>query len=812
MIRSYFNIAWRNLKKNKLFTVVNIFGLTAGLASCMLICLYIYDEFSYDTHHPNVERLYQVATIFKQADEDHKSAGTNYGTVEAMKDEFPEIESFTRFVSLFVDDKTMIEYTNGQERIIHYENKGYLADERFFDFFQYDFIEGSPDFALERPNSIVISKEIAERFFGSEPALGKTLHVESNTNGNDDFEVTGVYKPSKTPSHIDAKFLISYKGGSLANYISGQQGLANNNMFYSYLKLAPGTDVSKLESKFPSFVDKYMGEDLRASGFGKEQFLIPVKGIHFYSEIPENVSSSSNTKYIYILFSIAIFTLLIACINYMNLSTARSSKRSNEVGIRKVMGAEKGSLIRQFLSESIILSIVALTLAGIIVIISLPAFEDISGKSFNYSLAQYISLGAVFLSISLLAGLVAGSYPAFYLSSFNPIKVLKGKFKNSMAATNLRKAMVVTQFTVAMILIVASVVIFNQMAYLKTTDLGFKKDQQVVLPLRSQESKKNYKALLNELENSASVVSAAGSSYYPGIFDPEDTVYRREGQIAQQGQSVTLNRVDYGFLKTLNIELIAGRTFNPQFSDSTSIIINEKAVKDFSFTSVEDAIGKRLFSEWNGQVYYADIVGVVKDFHYQDFKNPILPFGFTLNRGNYNYVIAHLSSEEVGKSLTDIQSIWSKVNSSEPLEFTFLDEDFQKNYEAESRLYAIVGYFTLIAIIISCLGLFGLVTFSADQRVKEIGVRKVLGASVTNIINMLSIEFLKLVGIAILIAIPIGYWAMSKWLQEFEYKINLGWWMFVLAAFLALAIALLTVSSQALKAAITNPIKSLRTE
>jgi putative ABC transport system permease protein len=814
MIKNYFKIAWRNLWKNKIFSFINIFGLSAGLASCMLICLYIYDELSYDRYHNNVEQLYQIGTVFVRNDGEQKVPSTPAAMAQAMQQEFPEVINTTRLAGLFVDDKTLLKYKENNVSNSFYETKGYLTDPSFFTFFKYNFIEGNSATALGNPNSIVLTEEIAHKIFGKRSALNKVIHIESNTNGDGDFTVTGVFRPSKIPSHIDGRFFMSIPGGGIDGYIKSQTSMAGNNLFFTYLQLKPGTDVKKMEAKFPAFVEKYMGSDLKKAGFGKKQFLTSVKDIHLHSGMPENVTASGSLAYLYIFISVALFTLLIACINFMNLSTARSSKRLGEVGIRKVLGVQRKSLIGQFLSESLLLSFIAFIFALLIVQILIPVFENVSGKNFSYSLPQYSILLGVFFLLSIAAGLLAGSYPAFYLSSFQPIQVLKGLLSNSFAAGSLRKGLVVFQFIISVILIIASIVISNQMRFLRSADLGFAKDQQLVIPLRSENAKRSYTSLKNALSNDGHIQSVGASAYYPGIFNPEDANFYREGQNKDGAVSTRTNRIDYTYLQTLNIKPVAGRLFSEEFADSsTSIILNEQAVKEIGFVSAEEAIGKKIFTERQEGRFSLNVIGVVNDFHFEDMHTPIKAFGFTLNESaGYNYLIAHAKAGDISAVVKNVEATWHSLNPDEAFEYSFLDEDFQKNYKAESRLSSIVGYFTLVAIIISCLGLFGLAAFSAEQRTKEIGVRKVLGASVAGIVQLLSGDFLKLVVIAIVIAGPVAWFVMHRWLQDFAYRTHISWWVFVITAITAVLIAFATVSFQSIKAALMNPVKSLKSE
>ena len=819
MIKNYLKVAWRNLVKSKVFSFINIFGLSVGLTCCMLITVYIYNEVSYDKYHKNINQLYQLATTFVKDGKEDKTPNTPAPMAAAMKQEFPEISETARMMALFAEDKTLLQYKDAAtgEQKSFYETKGFLADPTFFSLFTYHLTEGNPTTALTNPNSIVLSEEVAKKFFGNESALNKVIHVNSNTNGENDFKVTGVYRPLNKPSQINARFILSIAGGGMEQFIKQQTDMVSNNMFNTYFLLKPGSDARKLEAKFPSFIDKYVRAGLKAAGFDKKQFLIPMKQRHLYPGMSNDIVASGTVSvtYQYILGSIALFTLLIACINFMNLSTARSSKRSSEVGVRKVLGAEKGSLIRQFLGESLLMSMMAFVIALAITKMLLPAFARVSGKdlTLDFSDDWFILVG--FFALAIITGLLAGSYPAFYLSSFRPVKVLKGRFTNSLAAVALRKGLVVFQFIISVVLIIASVVIMNQMRFLRSTDLGFAKDQQIVIPLRSSTAKNIYASLKSELKNTQHVENVGATLFYPGIVNPSDMGLYKEGKTVNDGKDVHTNWVDESLLQTLGIQPIAGRLFSKEFPGDTNarMILNERAVKDLGFSSPQEAVGGKVKFDWRGESYAWTIIGVVKDFHFQDLHVPISPYAFQLNnRPSYNYLIVHAKASNIGSLLSSIGATWHKLNPNEPFEYSFIDEDFQKNYEVETRLTAIVGYFTVIAILISCLGLFGLATFSAEQRIKEIGVRKVLGASVTGIVTLLSKDFLKLVGISILIASPAAWWIMNKWLQDFAYRTNISWTVFVITTITALIIALITISFQAIRAAIVSPVKSLRTE
>ena len=816
MIKNYIKIAWRNMMKNKTFSFINIFGLSIGLTCCMLISMYLYYELSYDSYHKNADRVYQLGTTFVKEGKEDRTANTPSPMAKTMQMVFPEIEKSTRLLKAFSDDKTLLQYQDKDGKLNSFnETNGFLADSTYFQVLTYNFIEGNPETALMNPNSLVLSEEIAKKIFGKEPALDKVVRVSSSTNGDFDFRVTGVFAPSKVPTHINARFFMSVNGGGIGSYINTRTDLASNNMFYTYFLLRKGTDPKKLEAKFPAFIDQYAGKDLKAMGFYKKQFLIPVKAVHLYSNTTSNVTPGGSVTYLYIIASIALFTLLIACINFMNLSTARSSKRSAEVGVRKVLGAEKSSLIKQFIGESILMSLIAFVFALIFAKALLPLFSNLSGKEIVFSFGQHGMLLAGFFLLAVLTGLIAGSYPAFYLSSFKPVRVLKGRISNTLAAVSLRKALVIFQFVISVGLIVASVTINNQMKYMQSKDLGFEKDQQIIIPMRSGASKNIYAALKAELEKNPQISGTGASLYYPGIMNPSDMPLYKEGGNMNTAKKVFMNWVDESFLQTLAIKPAAGRLFSKEFPADTNarMILNQEAVKQIGFTNDEDAIGKNVVIDWQGQSYRWEIIGVVKNFHFKDLHSEIEPCGFQLNnRPQFNYLIAHAKADNISSVLASMETTWRGLNPNEPFEYHFLDDDFQKNYEADVRLAAIVKNFTIIAILISCLGLFGLATFSAEQRTKEIGVRKVLGASVGNVVGLLSKEFLKLVFIAIVIASPITWLVMNKWLQDFAYRTSISWTVFVITAIIAGGIALFTISFQAIKAALANPVKSLRTE
>lgn len=817
MFKNYLKIAWRNLLSSKLFSAINVFGLSVGMTCCMLLLLYILSETSFDKHQEHADDLYLLRSENVQSNGekmDNPRAPAPYA--QAVKAEFPEVVQVTRLWQNFLENKTLLKTSQpGKQERSFYETKGIHVDSTFFDVFTYKFIEGDPKTSLNDPHSVVLSEEVAHKLFGDEPALNKTIRIGGRSGNNEDFKVTGVYHNEAARSHIDANYFVSIHSGWVGDYLRQSDiDFTNNNMFYTYLRLKPGTSAEKFSAKLPSFIEKYARKDLKIAGFEKKLFLLPVKDIHLFSLIDRIVGPTTSTTYLYVLASIALFTLLIACINFMNLATARSAKRAAEVGIRKVMGAGRGGLIGQFLAESMVLTFLALILAIASVAILLPFFNQLSDKSLNISELFKPEIVAAFVALAFVTGLLSGSYPAFYLSVFNPLDVIKGKFVNSVSATTLRRGLVVFQFVISIGLVVATMVIQGQIKFMKDQPLGFAKDQQIVIPLRSEEARKAYTALRNEILQNNQISASSGTSYYPGILNPSDMSVFLPGQSVKDDGLIKTNGVAADFMKTMDFKLAAGRMFSADFPADTNlkIVVNEATLRKFGIP-LDKSVGQKLnFNMNENTIGSLEIIGVVKDFHFEDLHKVIQPYAFFLNADNFNYMVAHVSTKDVGNVLPFMEAKWKELVPDEPFSYSFLNDDFQSNYAADARTSRIVNSFTIISILISCLGLFGLAAFAAQQRIKEIGVRKVLGASVTSIVALLSGDFMKLVLISLVIATPLTWYVMSKWLQDFAYSITIEWWMFVIAGVLAIAIALLTVSSQAIKAALTNPVKSLKSE
>ena len=810
MLKNYIKIAFRNLRRNKAFTFINIFGLAVGLASCMLIMLYIFDESSYDKFHKDGDKLFRIASVNNKGETWAAAAAPLAFT---LKSNLPEIDQATRLMTFPDIAKMLIKYESSSGKKQFFESNGYYVDSTFFQIFTYNFIYGSGSTALDEPNTIVISNELSQKFFGAANPVGKSL-VVNTPFGEFNYAVKAVFDNSKYKSHIPANYFLSMRNNDMWNWVKQQTTLVGNSIFFTYVKLKEGFDSKIFEKKMQIFFNQQAGADMKAMGFTNKLFLQPVSQIYLHSAIGNEIAENGNITYLYILGCIAVFILIIACINFMNLSTAQSEKRAKEVGVRKVLGAEKRSLICQFLAESFTMCIMGLLVALLLVQIFLPYFNQLTQKNIHFFNDPDLILSIA--GLTLLTGLCAGLYPAFYLSAFKPVSILKGKIINSFSATALRKGLVIFQFTISICLVFAAIVIWQQLNYLENQQLGFNKKQKLVLPLQAGylNSESNYNSLKNEFLKYPEIKSVSSGSAYPGVINLNDMLFFGEGKPKQDNVDIHLSAVENDYIETLGFQLLSGRTFSKDFTtDSLGIILNEVAVKQLGY-DVANAAGKKIKFDVNNFTGEMQIVGVVKNFNFESLHNPIQPCGFTTGMfaNKYGYLIASLNTNDYSGILKKIRGTWATLIPNVPFTYSFLDQDFQRNYEREQRTSAIVACFTIIAILIASMGLFGLSAFSAEQRTKEIGIRKVLGASVRQVTMLLSKDFLGLVSIAVLIALPLAWWAMNQWLQDFAFKTTISWWMFAAAGLLAIFIALLTVSFQAIKSAIANPVKSLRSE
>ena len=810
MIRNYFKIAWRNLIKNKGFTAINIIGLSLGIGCFIVIAMYVTDELSYDQYHENADRIFRINSDIKFGGTDLSMAVSADPMGEALKRDYPEVEQYVRL------------YASGGSKLIkkgsEYINENLVthADSTIFDVFTLPAIVGNTKTALNEPNTVVISETAAIRYFGSaEKAIGEFLDTDDNTNTL--YEVTAVIEDMPMNSHFRFDFFFSMDN---VQYKFGQY-LSHN--FHTYVLLRPDVDFKEFNKNFPEVIDKYIlpqaaqfmqiksMEEFESAGNSLVYGLFPITDIHLRSNRGVELSANGNIQYVYIFSAAALFILILACINFMNLTTARSSGRAKEVGIRKVLGTGRKSLIWQFLTESILISTLALIIGLLFVRLTLGWFNDISGKEIIMSALLTPQFLIFLILFPFIIGALAGVYPAFFMSSFKPITALKGNLSTGHKKDMLRNFLVVFQFATSIILIVGTIVIYKQINHIQNSNLGFNKDQVLVvsntgIPQETRQSLKDEIVQLTDVESSSfgGFLPVSSSSRSDTSFSTE-TVMTSSNSFNMQYW-----RADYDYVENMNMEMIEGRFFSREFgSDSTAIVINEAAAKLAGF---DNPVGRNLYgSDENGNMSTYHIIGVIKNFNYASLKQNV--GALSLRLGNNSWVSAFRFSTDNVTGLVDIiEKKYKAVAPGMPFNYSFLDESFDNMYRQEQRVGSVSITFAFLAIIIACLGLLGLATYIAEQRRKEIGVRKVLGASVANIVKMLSIDFIKLVLIAFLIATPIAWWFMNKWLQDFAFRIDLNWSIFAVTGLVALVIALLTLSFQAIKAAIANPVNSLKIE
>ena len=809
MFSNYLKIAWRNLLKNKTFSLINIIGLASGLACFILITLYITDELSYDRYHEKANRIYRINSDIRFGGTDLNMAVSADPMGATLKKDYPQVEEFTRIYAsegskLFKKENAYIT----EDRVVY-------ADSTLFEVFTFPAIAGNTKTALNEPNTVVISESTAKKYFGSvEAAMGKTM--ECNDERNRLYKVTAVIKDIPKNSHFIFDMFLSMDN---ADY-NFNTFLSHN--FHTYIVLKAGSDYKAFEKNFVQVIDKYIlpeakqfmqiesMKDFEKTGNRLSYSLIPLTDIHLHSERGVELGVNGSMQYVYIFGAVALFILLIACINFMNLSTARSASRAKEVGIRKVLGTEKKSLIRQFLAESTLTSFIALLIAIACTWLSLNWFNDLAAKEFRITDLLKPGFLVFLLALPLAVGLIAGSYPAFFLSSFKPISVLKGKIHTGFSKSNLRSTLVVFQFFTTILLITGTIVIYKQLSYIQSTKIGFNKDQVLVVDIPSM-SRSTAESFKTEISKLSSVKKSSFAGFLPvSNSSRNDNTWSTEAVMNEKtGFNMQNWRIDYDYIPTLGMEIIKGRNFSPEYGgDSTALIINEATA---ALIGGGDPVGKKLYSS-NGQtpIVYT-VIGVVKNFNYESLRKNVSPLSFRL--GNNRWAAAfRVDTKDMKNLLAQVEAKFKTMAPGMPFSYNFLDESFDRMYRDEQRIGKVAFSFSFLAILIACLGLFGLATYMAEQRTKEIGIRKVLGASVSGIVQMLSKDFVKLVLIACVFALPLAWWAMSQWLQNFAYRVSIGWWVFAAAAIIALIIAVLTVSSQAVKAALSNPVKSLRNE
>lgn len=786
MLKNYLKIALRNLKRHKGYSFINIAGLAIGITACLLLFLWVQDELSYDRYHEKAGRIYRVISQWESDSQARRFAKTSAPLGPALVSEFPEIEKAVRFGS----NKFLISYKN--TRFYEYI---FFADHEIFDVFTLPLIKGNPKTALKEPYSIVVSEEMRDKYFGEDDPIGKII-----TLGEwHDFKITGVFKDMPQNSHFRFNFL-----GSFLDYAShhfDQWGISN---YHTYILTSKNFSPDELERKLPQFVEKYRGKEVRYV----YKYTYPIQAlssIHLHSNLDGEIEPNSSVGTIYIFSAIAMFILVIACLNYINLSTARYANRAKEVGLRKVIGASRFQLIKQFLGESILFSFIALPLAVALAELFLPLFNSLYGKELGISYFDNLFLLFGLIGIILIVGMVSGIFPAFYTSALQPVKALRGMLKASSIISILRRYLVVTQFTISIVFVISTIVVFSQLDYIRSRKLGFQKEHIVNIPIHDKEALQRYETIKSEFLKDSSVLTVSASNFFPGKNIWYQS-YWQEGTRADENLMISWVTVDHDFLDTFQIKLVQGRNFSRDFPNDLEggYILNESAVKEIGWNV---PLGKEFRIIEKGSV-----IGVVEDFHFKSLHQEIKPVALCIYPKFFEYFSVRISPANISLTLDFLKNKWQELVPSQAFEYSFLDEDFGRLYKVEMRLGKIFSIVTALAIFIACLGLFGLAAFMAEQRTKEVGVRKVLGATVLNIVFMLSTEFSKWVLLANIIAWPVAYYAMNRWLQDFAYRTGIKAWVFPLAAIMAFGIALLATSFQAVKAALANPTETLRYE
>ncbi len=808
MFKNYFKVAFRVIKRHKGFSLINILGLAIGMASCLLIFLYVQDELSYDRYNKDAGRICRVGIHLKMQSREMSVASVCGPMAEALVDEFLEVEHAVRFRE--GSSSYLFKYGDKSYR----EQKVVFSEPSFFDIFSIPLLKGNPATALESPHTLILSQKTAEKFFGSTDPVGKILTVDNIQ----DYEVTGVFKDIPSNSHFHFDVI-----ASLSSLDESRDPSWFNMNFPTYMLLRKDADYKALEAKLPILVQKYMAPQVKAQ-MGKsleeylsemsvqqEFFIQPLLDIHLHSSFLYDFESGGDVKYTYIFTAIALFILVIASINFMNLSTARSSGRAKEVGVRKVLGSYRRDLIKQFLTESMLFSLISLAIALAIVWITLPFFNSLSGKSLALSDLNHWFMVRVLISVALFIGLLAGSYPAFFISAFRPVNVLKDRLKVGFKTGPLRSGLVVFQFAASIVLIIGTLIIFNQLRYIQNKKLGFDKEQVLILN-KADLLGNQVEALKNEMLKHPQFVKATVTGFLPVPSSRRYMPLLPEGETDPKKRlPIDMWPVDHDYIDTLKMEIVEGRDFSREFStDSSAVIINQRAVKHFGFDS---PLGKKLICQTSSrkdhEIY--TVIGIVEDFHFDSFHNDIAPLVLFLGQSD-SLISFRVQTEDISGKIDLLRKEWKRFLPDEPFEYSFLDERFENVYRAEMRVGQIFGIFAGLAIFIGCLGLFGLASFTAERRTKEIGIRKVLGASVPGVVGLLVKEFVILVGIANLAAWPIAYFVMRRWLQDFAYRVSFSVTVFLIAGTVTLLVSLTTVGFLALRSALSNPVDSLRYE
>ncbi len=822
MLRNYLIIAFRNLLKNKVFSVINILSLSVGIACCSILALYLQDELNYDRHFEDSDRIFRVTTEIREGDaEPEILQRTSPPIAMAMAQEFAELEAATRIVNPPEVERHLIRYRDET----FYEKTGFLVDSTFLQVFSYELAEGNPRTALTGRSSIILSHELARKLFGDESGLNESIIVTSGFSV-DTFRVTGVLKPITRKSHVNADFYMTMNSEGWGDLVNGMTTWSGQNFMFTYIKLREGTDVQALISKFTPWVEKHGGDEMRAMGRTKTLGLQRLADVHLHSShfaFNLDLAPTGSIWYIYVMGSVAVFILLLGCINFMNLTTARATQRAAEVGVRKTMGAGQRELIGQFMGESLAAVLIAIVVSVGIVQLVLPFFNMMSTRSLSVTEENSIFYVVALASIGLFTGIISGIYPSFFLAAFEPATVLKNKNVLNTSSSWLRKGLVIVQFVISVTLIGASIVIHQQLDYVQNQHLGFSVDHKIMIPMRTPEAKESYAVLKLQFEQVAGVKNVSASTSLPSTPLLRDIRLHKAGGNMDNSQHHFICNIDENYFELLDIPLVAGRHLNretdSQSDDISRIMVNRRSLKKLGIAE-DEAPGEKLF--WTGKLNGAqnattlafEIVGVVDDFHQNSLHSGIDPIIFFLPETMNNYVFIGISIEPgTFKQVTSrFESIWKSHVLTTPFEAQFLSEEVRRKYDHDQKISLVISLFTSIAIAISCLGLYGLTVFVTQRRMKEIGVRKILGASTFSIVKMLSIEFILLVSIAFFIALPLGFYTMEKWLENFAFRIDLGPGTFLLAGLISFCIAWLTVSIEALRAAGSNPVNSLRND
>lgn len=792
MIKNYFLIAFRSLRKHLSYSLINVFGLSLGLATCLLLVTWIKHELSYDKFHEKADRIYRGCLEYSFGGQTSKTPVSPTALLPAMQKNFAEVETGVRIYNASAYKAFILRHDDKlfQERGFTY------ADSTFFQVFSFPLLKGNPDKALTEPNTVILTRSMAKKYFNSEDIIGKTIQVNNDT----EYSITGLMEDVPANSTLKFDFIASF-----SSLPASRETIWWTANYETYVVLAPETNAAALFNKTNELVKKELASDLTNPGDYVTYNFFQLNDIYLHSGL------ASDIQYIYIFGSIALLVLFIACINYINLATARAADRAKEVGIRKVVGALRNQLFVQFISESVILTFVALGVAFMIAKINLPLFNQITGKQFDSSVffePQFLLASA---GAAVIIAMLAGAYPAFAITAFKPVRVLKGNFKTSGKGIWLRQSLVVTQFSISIILIIGTIVVLNQLSFIQNKKLGYSKDKIVMIPL-DQQTKKVYNTLKAEILRSGVATHVARAIESPTQINGSYSL-KLPGSSNQIGVLVRANAVDPDFIPALNMEVIAGRNFTEndymrmEKDTVCSFVLNESTVEQLGLTN-ENAIGTTI--DMNNRK--GEIIGVVKDFHFAPLQQQIAPLILFTESYQLSTIFIKLKDGDTHKQIANLKSIAATVIPNRPFEYTFLDEEYNAMYANEERMSIVSTTFATLTIIIACLGLFGLVSFSAAQKTKEIGIRKVMGASAAGIVLLITKDFARLVIIAILIAIPVAYWLMEGWLNDFAYRTDLSVWPFAAAALLAIVIAFGTASFQAIRAALINPVDTLRSE